>query len=117
MSACNLESERVQPVRSDFGGMDFRERALRDSLPVQPSQQTGQLAEPIGAVSAQRKAIVQDLLDIAARAERQGEKWAQALLVIGLVLIVALLLMLFGLLLLYRRLLLRMMERHPPPAH
>lgn len=113
-----LSKEREATLRDLFARIEHERKATLEHMAlIIEKERSATLAEAGVAVNAQRKAIVQDLLDIAARAERQGEKWAQALLVIGLVLIVALLLMLFGLLLLYRRLLLRMMERHPPAAH
>jgi hypothetical protein len=110
-----LTKEREATLRDLFARIEHERKATLEHMAlIIQRERLATLAEAGVAVSEQRKAIVQDLLDIAARAERQGEKWAQAMLVIGLVLIAALLLMLFGMLLLYRRLLLRMMERHPP---
>jgi hypothetical protein len=71
------------------------------------------LSEANSTLTVQRKAIFEDLLTVAHRAEERGRTWATAALVAVSVLLIVLLLALFGLLLLYRRLLQRM-ERHPP---
>jgi len=109
-----LSQERVATLQDLFARIEHeRQATLEQMASIIQQERATILLEAGEAVTAQRKAVFEDLVGIASRAEMRGREWATALLVVGSVLLVALLLALFGLLLLYRRLLQRM-ERHPP---
>ena len=109
-----LSQERVATLQDLFARIEHeRQATLEQMASIIQQERATILLEASEAVTAQRKAVFEDLVGIASRAEMRGREWATALLVVVSVLLVALLLALFGLLLLYRRLLQRM-ERHPP---
>ena len=109
-----LSQERVATLQDLFARIEHeRQATLEQMASIIQQERATILLEAGEAVTAQRKAVFEDLVGIASRAEMRGREWATALLVVVSVLLVALLLALFGLLLLYRRLLQRM-ERHPP---
>lgn len=109
-----LSQERVATLQDLFARIEHeRQATLEQMASIIQKERATILLEAGEAVTAQRKAVFEDLVGIASRAEMRGREWATALLVVVSVLLVALLLALFGLLLLYRRLLQRM-ERHPP---
>jgi hypothetical protein len=109
-----LSQERVATLQDLFARIgNERQATLEQMALIIQKERSAMLFEAGETMTMQRKAIVEDLTDVAGRAEMRGREWAGTLLVIVSVLIVALLLSLFGLLLLYRRLLQRM-ERHPP---
>ena len=109
-----LSQERVATLQDLFARIEHeRQATLEQMASIIQKERATILLEANEAITAQRKAVFEDLVGIASRAEMRGREWATALLVVVSVLLVALLLALFGLLLLYRRLLQRM-ERHPP---
>jgi len=109
-----LSQERVATLQDLFARIEHeRQATLEQMASIIQQERATILLEASEAVTAQRKAVFEDLVGIASRAEMRGREWATALLVVVSVLLVALLLALFGLLLLYRRLLQRM-ERRPP---
>jgi hypothetical protein len=109
-----LSQERVATLQDLFARIGSERQATLEQMAlIIQKERSAMLFEAGETMTMQRKAIVEDLTDVAGRAEMRGREWAGTLLVIVSVLIVALLLSLFGLLLLYRRLLQRM-ERHPP---
>jgi len=109
-----LSQERVATLQDLFARIEHERQATLEQMASIIQQERATILFEAGeAVTAQRKAVFEDLVGIASRAEMRGREWATALLVVVSVLLVALLLALFGLLLLYRRLLQRM-ERHPP---
>ena len=109
-----FERERTSTLRDMFARIELERRAtLEQMAAIVQKERSTILLEAGETLTVQRKAIFEDLVDVATRAEMRGREWATALLVVGSVLLVVLLLALFGLLLLYRRLLQRM-ERHPP---
>jgi len=109
-----LSQERVATLQDLFARIEHeRQGTLEQMASIIQKERATILLEANEAITAQRKAVFEDLVGIASRAEMRGREWATALLVVGSVLLVVLLLALFGLLLLYRRLLQRM-ERHPP---
>jgi len=109
-----LSQERVATLQDLFARIEHeRQATLEQMASIIQQERATILLEAGEAVTAQRKAVFEDLVGIASRAEMRGREWATALLVVVSALLVALLLALFGLLLLYRRLLQRM-ERRPP---
>jgi hypothetical protein len=109
-----LTQERVAALQDLFTRIERERRStLEQMASLIEKERAATLTQTSEAVSVQRKAIFEDLVSVAARAEERGRTWASAALVAVSVLLILLLLALFGLLLLYRRLLQRM-ERHPP---
>ena len=109
-----LTQERVAALQDLFTRIEHERRGTLEQMAVIiQKERAAILVEASETLTAQRKAIFEDLVGIASRAEMRGREWGTTLLTIVSVLIVALLLALFGLLLLYRRLLQRM-ERRPP---
>jgi len=109
-----LTQERSAALQDLFVRIERERRGtLEQMAAIIQKERAAILVEAGEAISVQRKALFEDLVGIASRAEMRGREWAGTLLTVVTVLIVALLIALFGLLLLYRRLLLRM-EHRPP---
>jgi hypothetical protein len=109
-----LTQERIATLQDLFARIEQERKAtLEQMASIVQQERAAILGEANKTLTVQRKAIFEDLVNVAGRAEERGRTWATAALVAVSVLLIALLLALFGLLLLYRRMLQRM-ERHPP---